>query len=728
MAIEEGCVISECHAGVEQIHYGGEPLSCVDCHLGDPNELTKEGAHVTVDVSFNPTTPGARYLDRPTTKELDELPLDVIQFLNPGHYRVAMRTCGDSALGGATCHAGIVESSLLLNRATLAGQLAGGAFIAGIGDKSPTWGAVPVEDEHVPAELMPGALRSVGNLPPEAPPSVTSSIARAYYAVLQQDCLACHLNRDGARVPGLYYSAGCSGCHMITSESSRALTDDITQDREELGHVETHRFTNLVPDAQCARCHVSHLGRAMLARGVRERSEPEGDEEIGGHNRGVEDPEHHVPWGRENYTRFEGKEIAYGKPYPFYIEDEDGTNDVDETPPDVHTEHGMGCIDCHNIRESHGDRGLAKRMDHEIDVRCETCHGRPGERASLLSDSGVVFNRSGTAVGGRGENLPVFETEASGEVLQLGRFSKAQHPVTQITVRTSTASPTYNARTRMGCELHAGTAAARLALKREVNAVAATSSAAVATNYPGLVPGFTFDVPAEENDGRLECFTCHNQWTLNCYGCHTVRDDRQTYTSPVDGSTLRGRVRSFGMSVVADALAMGFNTRGRVSPLVGTSVFFTHIDETGTKVIDAAALTTGEGLRGDGNVHNPVHHHTIRKTPRDCDGCHPSDTGSHDPQALLTAVGLGTGRFTFEDGSGATHWLDRLVRADYDGDGLLDDPSTRPLPSRVESIERLLGTTHTTILDEAGAPPPGPLDLETINRTLGSRVVPQRQK
>jgi len=182
------------------------------------------------------------------------------------------------------------------------------------------------------------------------------------------------------------------------------------------------------------------------------------------------------------------------------------------------------------------------------------------------------------------------------------------------------------------------------------------------------------------------------------------------------------------MSVVADALAMGFNTRGRVSPLVGTSVFFTHIDETGTKVIDAAALTTGEGLRGDGNVHNPVHHHTIRKTPRDCDGCHPSDTGSHDPQALLTAVGLGTGRFTFEDGSGATHWLDRLVRADYDGDGLLDDPSTRPLPSRVESIERVVGTTHTTILDEAGAPPPGPLDLETINRTLGSRVVPQRQK
>ena len=63
--------------------------------------MTKEGAHVTVDISFNPSTPGTRYLDRPSMQELDELPLDVIRFLNPSDYRVAPMACGSSALGGA---------------------------------------------------------------------------------------------------------------------------------------------------------------------------------------------------------------------------------------------------------------------------------------------------------------------------------------------------------------------------------------------------------------------------------------------------------------------------------------------------------------------------------------------------------------------------------------------------------------------------------------------------
>ena len=725
VGVEEGCVISECHAQVEQIHYGGSPLGCVSCHLGDPNAVTKEAGHVTVDDSFNPSTPGGRYMERPSMRELDQLPLDVIQFLNPADYRVAMRSCGDSALGGASCHALIVENSVLLNRATLAGQLAGGAFVSGSGDKTARWGVVRTDDPHVPASLPDGTRPGVDWLPAEPPATVTGSVARAYYVTLEQDCLECHLNQDGPRVPGRYYSSGCSGCHMITTNEARAETADPTQDRGELGHVQTHRLTNLIPDTQCAHCHISHLSRSLLAQGVRERSEPEGDEEIGGHNRGVEDPEHHVPWAKENYDKFEGKLIQYGKPYPFYVEDEDGTNDVDETPPDIHTERGMGCIDCHNIREAHGDRQLAERMDREIDVRCETCHGRPGERGSLAAESGLVFNVSETSVGGSGNNRPVFSVTPSADVLQYGRFTKAQHPVTQITVRTASASATFNPRTQMGCALHAGTAETRAALKRAVNAVAATSSAAVAVQFPGLIAGTTFDVSQPEFAGRLECFACHNQWTVNCYGCHTVRDDRQLYTSRLTGETKPGKVRSFGLSVVADSLAMGFNTRGRISPLVGTSVFFTHIDASGKKVIDAAPLTTGEGLTGEGNVHNPVHHHTVRQEPRDCDGCHPSETGSHDAQALLTAVGLGTGRFVFTDGAGKTHWLDRLVWVDYDGDGTFDDPAARGLPTRVEAVRRAVGTTHSSVVSD-GAPEPGPLDLETINRTLMNRVVPQR--
>lgn len=724
--VTEGCALAECHGRVEQIHYGGPSLRCVDCHLGDPKATTKESAHVTVDISFNPSTPGSAFIDSPSMAELDAIDLDVIQFLNPADYRVAMRTCGEAGIGGASCHPTIVENSLLLNRATLAGQLAGGGFIAGLQDRRPRFGSLPTQDPQVPAQLPKGSIGTLEALPAVVPAGVTDATARGYFPVLEQLCLECHLNRDGPRIPGRYYSSGCNGCHMVTANDARAATADITQDREELGHVLTHRFTNLVPDSQCAHCHISHLGRSLLAQGVRERSEPEGDALIGGVNRGVEDPEAHEPWGRENYVRHQGRLEIYGKPYPYFIVDEDSRNDIDETPPDIHTERGLGCIDCHNIREAHGDRQMLVRMDREIDVRCESCHGRPGELGDLRSDAGLAFNRSTTAVGSTGDNLPVFQVDRSGAVLQYGRFTRALHPVTQITRRTDPGSATFNPRTRMGCELHAGGASTKRALKLAVNALATSDPMAVAATFPGLTSGFTFDVSGTERDGRLECFTCHNAWTVNCYGCHIVRDDRESYTSPLDGETRLGRVSTYGQSVMADALALGFNTRGRISPMVGTSIFFTHIDADGVRIVDAQALTTGDGIGGDGNVHNPAHHHTTRRLPRDCDGCHPSVTGSHDEAALLTAVGFGSGRFTFTDGDGAVHRLDRLVSADYDGDGVVDDPVLAGLPTRVASVQPLVTSTHDTILDSGAAPPPGPLDLEAINLMLGSRVVPQR--
>lgn len=718
----QSCERSECHAAVERIHYGGPPLSCTDCHGGDPEDITKEGSHVTTQVSFNPSTPGARFLDEPSLATLDELAPEVVQFLNPSDYRVAAKTCGTGALGGAVCHGAIVDSSLLLNRATLAGQLAGGGFLAGVQDKTARYGVRQTTDALRPDVVPEGYAGELATFPAQPDPAAHPEAA-AYFPVYEQLCLECHLYRDGARSPGLYYASGCSACHMVTEDDGRARTADPTQNREELGHVGTHRFTNLVPDRQCAHCHVSHLGRALLAQGIRERSEHEGDEAIGGPNRGLEDPEHAVPLSEERYVRHAGEHVLYGKPYPFFIEDEDSTNEVDETPPDVHTAAGMGCIDCHNIREAHGDGAMAQRMDHELDVRCQSCHGLPGERATLTSDALLPFNQSRTSVGGEGVNRPVMEVDADGDVLQFVRFTGALHPVTQITARTDAQSATFNPRTQMGCALHAGTAEVRSALKTQVNALAASDPAAVATAFPGLPEGFTFDAVATESDGRTECFTCHNSWTLNCYGCHMVRDDRQTYTSALDGLDKPGRVTNFGMTVAADELSLGLNARGRITPMVGTSIFFTHIDASGATAIDAVALADADGVAGDGNVHNPVHHHTVQQVPRDCTGCHPGVAGPVDAAKLATAAGLGSGRFLFEDGEGVEHVLDRTLLADWDGDGAPD-----PVPADVGppvAVWPVASTTHTPL--EPGVGEPGPLDLAGVRRMLEVRVVDQRE-
>ena len=722
-------MVEGCHAGVENIHYGGPRLRCVDCHLGDPEATTKAAAHVTVDTSFNPSSPGSDVRANPSLAELDALDPKVLQFLNPADYRVAMQTCGSSVLGGGNCHASVTETSLQLNRATLSGTLAGGGFMAGTQDKDARFAIVPTTDPYTPESLPLDVLRSLSRLPGSAPDDVDDPVAKAFFPVFEQLCTECHLNQDGRHEPGLYYSSGCNGCHMKSAQDARARTGDETQDRDELGHVESHRFTNLIPDSQCAHCHVSHLGRSMLAIGVRERSEPEGDKDIERPNRGVEDPEHHVPWGSENYVRHQGGLWVYGKPYPFYIEDEDGSNAVDETPPDVHTEAGLGCIDCHNIREAHGDKKMAARMDQELDVRCESCHGRPGQKGRLLSDAGVAFARSGTSVGASGENQGVFE-KADGLVRQRGRFTGLLHPVTQITGPTDPTDAAFNPNTRMGCELHAGTAARRKALKAEVNALAASDPGSVGMAFPGLPAGFTFTeppqdgAPGDEVDGRVECFACHNTWTVNCYGCHIVRDDRERYTSHLDGLEKSGKVSTFGMSVLADALALGFNAKGKITPMIGTSIFFTHIDGDGKRVIDSAPLVTGEGLSGDGNLHNPAHHHTVRKLARDCDGCHPRQDDLHDPAALLRATGLGTGEYTFTDGEGRVHWLDKLVRVDLNGDGVWDDPEPGVLPAEVDAVDRIVGTTHRTLSpDRAQA---GPLDRAAINGMLKNRVVPQR--
>ena len=727
--LSEGCVAAGCHLKVEQIHYGGPQLMCVDCHGGDPDSVIKEIAHVTVDVSFNESTPGSQLLDDPPLSELDKLPLEVVRFINPSDYRVVRQTCGSSILGGGNCHTTVVENSLLLNRATMVGTLAGGGYHAGTQDKVPRYGVVASKDDWVPANLPPGTVQAVERLPDEVPDHITDPTARAFYPVFEQLCLECHVYRDGPKVPGRYYSSGCNACHMLTADNARAQTADETQDRDELGHVLTHRFTNLVPDSQCARCHISHLGRSLLAMGVRERSEPEGDKLADGPNRGQEDPEHHVPWDEKNYVKYKGQRQIFGKPYPFFIEDEDGTNEVDETPPDIHTEKGLGCIDCHNIREAHGDKQMAVRMDGEIDVRCESCHGRPGELGTLLSDAGLVFAQSATSVGGSGNNVSVLQTGLDGAVTQRGRFSEKPHPVTQIERVTDPQDSVHNPRTAMGCELHAGTEEARRAIMKKVNELAASDPDAVAEAYPGLTSGFTFsdeDIQ-RAGGGRLECFTCHNAWTLNCYGCHMIRDDRETYTSRLSGKTKSGKVTSFGMSVVADSLVLGFNPRGRISPMVGTSVFFSHIGKDGQRLIDSAALRAGDGSTGDGNTHNAVHHHTTRKVPRDCDGCHPSASASHEDGAIRRAVGIGTTTYPFIDGDGRIHRLDKLVDVDLDGDGVPDDLEGLPLPTAIMGVWSVAGNTHPPLggLPEP-TPAPGPLDLSTINRVLKSVVVPQR--
>ena len=719
---EESCVLAGCHERVEHIHYGGDPLACVDCHGGDPRATSKEGAHPTVTISFNPATPGVheadgRLLLGASLAELDDVDPEVLMFLNPADYRVVEQTCGSTTRGGGNCHTRITQNSMLSTHATLAGQLAGGLYFGGLTDRQARYGVVDAVDPF--ASTANGYVAGVERFPGSVDEmDVNGDIARGYFASFGQLCVECHLARDGGASPGKYTSSGCNGCHLLTADDGKPLTTDPTQAADEIGHGTRHRLTNVIPDSQCNRCHHAHLHRGLLAQGVRERSEPEGDAPIGGPNRGIEDPENAAYWPAEKYVRQSGGYNLYDKPFPFYIEDEDDTNAVDETPPDIHTEKGMGCIDCHTMAEVHGGEHLAARREFETRVRCESCHGLP--QAPIVANQ-TPFQIALSRVGGTADNRPVITVGDDGGLVQLGKLDRIDHPVTQINHRLSADDPKFNARTLMGCGLHSGDAVFRA----ELGALfAGTDPAQVDEAFPGMLENSTLPADLGDRDGRVECFACHNAWTVNCFGCHVERDDRVQARNHVTGMMEPGKISNFPMSVAADALVLGINSRQKLSPMVGTSIFFTHRGSAGELLVDARPLLTSDGFSGDGNQHNPVHHHTIRRQPRDCQGCHPRGDGQPDDEnALKRAIGFGTSQFIFVDGTGRRHILDAVVGIDFDGDDVWDDPEVTPLGTSAVSTRPLAASTHLPLVQGSG---PGPLDLAAINRMLQNRVVPQR--
>ncbi len=113
--------MSHCHGPIEQVHYGGQPLQCIDCHGGDPAARSMVEGHETVLYSFNPSSSAlANWWTRsrqqgvivgPVLEALDEVDPSVIQFLNPADGRAVAETCGSTSLAGGDCHADIAQKT-----------------------------------------------------------------------------------------------------------------------------------------------------------------------------------------------------------------------------------------------------------------------------------------------------------------------------------------------------------------------------------------------------------------------------------------------------------------------------------------------------------------------------------------------------------------------------------------------------------------------------------------
>jgi len=587
--------------GIEDAHPWSR-LTCVDCHGGNASASKRAEAHVIPET-------GPLTLDNVASDVLDEVPLDYLRFVNPGDLRVAGETCG-----GAGCHVEHVATLPTSVMATFGGAYTPPRYLAALQDRSPEFAAVDVVDpDFNPLSVPPSAVEQLGALRGPDPELPRSDLAAVIDDYLPKDCPTCHLNAFGTNsAAGTYRSSGCTACHMVYADNGISQSADPTVSRSFPSHPIKHQLTSAIPVDQCAHCHF-RSGRVGLSyRGIRE----------GGFS----------PDKTPDLAQVVTSPL-YGNPARYYFLDEDNvTNRIDETPADLHFLAGMTCGDCHVGSDVHGDGNLYTAGRHQLGIRCEDCHG--SVRAAIEPD-------------------PLD-----------GMF------------KTSKGSPLRRLR-RDGD----GTVHLTLSMNGNEIAVPQVFDLLEAGSNPRMVEAMGVREDNTSHTDTLECYTCHTSWRQTCFGCHVAVDDRFNARNYTTGEITPGRVVNDRDDYSLDFFALGFDQHGKLAPLANAaSPFFSYVDGAGNVLLDDVVRGTADGNRGFG--WNPFFHHTVSRVPQNCDRCHPVGSAESPSNAatLRETYGFGNGKVIVNDGAGNPYDLTAFL--DEDGNLISDFlfPDTGPVP------------------------------------------------
>ena len=646
----EGEQCLSCHTGVEPIHPSGgvEAGDCVVCHGGDATATSIEGAHVAVPADWaeirGDGLPGAPhgYIKDMAPDQLDRLDPAYVQFINPGDIRVAEETCG-KCHSGHTDYVGNVKKSVMT---TNTGHYMPTRFLGGFQGRDAIYGSYAVTDtDYDPTN--PHTVESVEQLRPASTEALQAALdigdvdaleEMAFDHYLSKSCNTCHAAgypRNDS--PHLYRSTGCTACHMVYNKDGVYEGDDEAISNSVPVYPAKHEITTAIPTEQCATCHFQGGRIGLLYRGIRE----------GGFG---EVPENAEIWA----------ESAYGHTAGYYILDEDTTNDFDETPPDLHYAAGLECADCHVGSDVHGDGNIYSTEKHQVDIRCEDCHGTSRQRVLPAAD-GSYYTASG-------RKLPQLTTGADGNVILISRMEKKEHEVPQPADILASGEASVEMRRAM---------------------------------------------QPDENDwshpDSLTCDTCHNNHQQFCLGCHVNVDLRLQQVDYQTGVSSDGLVRGSRSDFSLNHFLLGQAPDGRAqSTNPSQQVQMTLIDFDGDRWLgDLISTDTGSDTKEAGqfrtsshatpnNGFAPFFQHTTSRKPRSCDTCHRNDDSPEELTRVKGVYGYGTGEFMLDNPMGAP--VDALQFLDADGNSITDwvHEGTGPLSPEVR--ERALGV----ILSEEG--------------------------
>ena len=328
----------------------------------------------------------------------------------------------------------------------------------------------------------------------------------------------------------------------------------------------------------------------------------------------------------------------YGHSPNFYFSDEDTTNTTDETPPDLHFTAGMVCADCHVGSDVHGDGKLYASEQDQVGIRCEDCHGTVRDSITEDPADGLFKNSKGYALKSlsRSEDRIVLDLKLQDYDLEVPQIAEILES--------------------------------------------------------GRNPRMTEAMGVNEDDfshtDSMEFYTCHNTWRQTCFGCHISVNDDVEQLNFTTGEVSRGGISVSRDNYSTEFLALGMNTRGKMSPLCSSmSVFLSYRSDRRFQYRDKVRKTE-EGTTGFG--WNPFQHHTTQRTPIHCDSCHSVGSVDNPTNAdkLNETYGFGNGQVIETDDEGTSYDLTGFLDEDGNLTSTFPHPRTGPVPADIRERAR----------------------------------------
>ena len=458
----------------------------------------------------------------------------------------------------------------------------------------------------------------IDNTDPQRPNRVRtgSNLERLIDEQVSITCGNCHLYSAGANDRYAdFRSSGCTACHMEYSLDGRSRSTDPNVDSfepanpdqiddGERAHVADHIIRNVtrqvggvfvrgITDRACVGCHQGSNRTVLQYWGIRL------DENKDLTNT-VQYPENPVDFDdtEDDPRLFDpavNNDTFNGRDFQQYLLKEDYDGDgLDDTPPDVHYEAGMGCIDCHGSRDLHGgterDTSSGKimsRQDQVTGVSCESCHGALDQYATVAPCKDYQDQDQECVVDRFGNPMRHVIKDAQDNYWLTSRVYGSLHYVPQVrdlTYNTERSHP------RTGNLLYSPKAAYAMG---RINGT--LGSGPLQQDPLSYTQGFS-------HLDDLDCSSCHASWTNNCIGCHLKgeydADPAQFFFSNITGERI----------VVKEAAAnfvyqnpiptyLGINSRGyitQISPAEKMFYRYRDINETDSQVF-AFSDRLGEG-------------------------------------------------------------------------------------------------------------------------------------